>query len=157
MRGDESIRKRVPGWPGIEAVAEHARPRSRPHGAGRASRRQRLLRRLARPGLPPRLPSRSLRAWLSMLLCVALLAAPGGPTTVGAASPGRDLPSWVDVPDSVYFAETGHHLAEPFLFHWRMNGDRTVFGLPISEPSTLAAGRWHGDPVLRAAGAAIPP
>ncbi len=58
------------------------------------------------------------------------LAAPPGAT---AGPIGRDLPSWVDVPDQVYFPETGHHLAEPFLFYWRANGGRTVFGLPISE------------------------
>jgi hypothetical protein len=50
-----------------------------------------------------------------------------------AAPPGRDLPSWVEVPTSVYFEESGHHLADPFLFYWRENGGRTVFGLPISE------------------------
>lgn len=69
----------------------------------------------------------------ALLLCLALVVGHGGVAPAAAAPPGRDLPSWVDVPDRVYFAETGHHLAEPFLFYWRMNGERTVFGLPISE------------------------
>lgn len=80
------------------------------------------------------------RCALSAVLCLVLLGAFDGARGVAAAPPGRDLPSWVDVPDRVYFAETGHHLAEPFLFHWRMNGERAVFGLPISEPITLANG-----------------
>ena len=89
---------------------------------------------IARPGA---------RCTVSLLLCLALLVAldgAGGAAAAAAAPPGRDLPSWVDVPDRVYFDETGHHLAEPFLFHWRMNGERAVFGLPISEPVTLADG-----------------
>src|SRR5215204_304906 len=80
------------------------------------------------------------RIVLALALCCVLFAAFDGPVPAAAVPPDRDLPYWVDVPDSVYFEETGHHLAEPFLFHWRMNGDRTVFGLPISEPSTLADG-----------------
>ena len=74
---------------------------------------------------------------LSSLCLVALQ--PSAATS--AAPPGRELPSWVDVPDRVYFPETGHHLADPFLYYWRSNGDRTVFGLPISEPFYLADGK----------------
>lgn len=85
------------------------------------------------------LPSLARRV-LSVLLCLSLLVALDGADPVAAAPPGRDLPSWVDVPDRVYFEETGHHLAEPFLFHWRMYGGRTVYGLPVSEAVTRADG-----------------
>jgi hypothetical protein len=78
-------------------------------------------------------PRAAARLLLALALCGVLFAALDWPVPAAAAPPGRDLPSWVDVPSSVYFEETGHHLAEPFLFHWRMNGDRAVFGLPISE------------------------
>ena len=57
---------------------------------------------------------------------------------VAAGPPGRDLPDWAQGPSAVYFAETGHHLAEPFLFYWREHGGRTIFGLPISEVITSA-------------------
>jgi hypothetical protein len=80
------------------------------------------------------------RCLLALALCGVLFAAFEVPAPVAAAPPGRDLPYWVDVPDAVYFAETGHHLAEPFLFHWRMNGERAIFGLPISEAITQADG-----------------
>ena len=33
----------------------------------------------------------------------------------------------------VYFAETQHSLAEPFLSYWKQNGGLAVFGYPISE------------------------
>ena len=85
-------------------------------------------------------PHVAARLLFALALCGVLVASFDGPAPAAAAPPDRELPYWVDVPESVYFAETGHHLAEPFLFHWRMNGDRTVFGLPISEPSTLADG-----------------
>lgn len=75
-----------------------------------------------------------------LALCLLLITAVDGIAPAAAAPPGRELPSWVDAPDRVYFAETGHHLAEPFLFYWRMNGERTVFGLPISEPVSQADG-----------------
>lgn len=62
------------------------------------------------------------------------------PLPVAAGPPGRELPSWVAVPDTVYFAETGHNLGDPFLFYWREHGGRTVFGLPISEVIASANG-----------------
>ncbi len=71
-----------------------------------------------------------------MLACAimgALLALLGERDGAAAAPPGRELPAWATVPERVFFPETGHHLADPFLFHWRSNGGRTVFGLPISE------------------------
>jgi len=76
-------------------------------------------------------------------LCLMMLGgwtrtAPGGAAAAGP--PGRDLPEWARGPGEVFFAETGHHLAEPFLFYWRENGGRTVFGLPISEVVTSANG-----------------
>ena len=82
-----------------------------------------------------------LRRALSVVLLLALLSGghPGTPP-VAAGPPGRVLPSWVEVPERVYFPQTGHHLAEPFLFYWRANGARTVFGLPISEALSTAGG-----------------
>lgn len=62
------------------------------------------------------------------------------PLPVAAGPPGRDLPAWVEVPGTVYFSETGHHLADPFLFYWREHGGETIFGLPISEVITSANG-----------------
>lgn len=64
----------------------------------------------------------------------------GDARPVVAGPPGRELPEWARGPGEVFFAETGHHLAEPFLFYWRQNGGRTVFGLPISEVVTSANG-----------------
>jgi L,D-transpeptidase catalytic domain len=80
------------------------------------------------------------RYLLSLALCSVLFAAFGTPTPAAAGPPDRDLPYWVDAPKSVYFEETGHNLSEPFLFYWRMNGDRAIFGLPISEPITQGDG-----------------
>ena len=72
---------------------------------------------------------------LATVLAVALSGGgPPGAPAIAAGPHDRQLPEWVDVPETVYFPETGHHLAEPLLFHWRTNGGRTVFGLPISEP-----------------------
>lgn len=68
---------------------------------------------------------------------LALLVPASG---AAAAPPGRDLPDWAQVPDRVFFEESGHHLAEPFLFYWRSNGGRAVFGLPISEAVGTANG-----------------
>lgn len=36
-------------------------------------------------------------------------------------------------PHVVYFPQTGHHLAEPFLTFWRSHGGIRIFGYPISE------------------------
>lgn len=36
-------------------------------------------------------------------------------------------------PDAVYFSQTGHNLAEPFLSFWRDNGRSAFIGDPISE------------------------
>lgn len=87
---------------------------------------------------------RGLSRWaVSLSLAGALLVsgAPAGTPRAMAGPPGREMPSWVEVPGQVYFPETGHHLAEPFLFHWRANGGRTVFGLPISEVIASADGK----------------
>jgi hypothetical protein len=35
-------------------------------------------------------------------------------------------------PDRVYFPQTGHHLGDEFLNHWRDNGDLHVFGYPLT-------------------------
>lgn len=59
------------------------------------------------------------------------------PPVVGASAPDRARPDWVTAPVRVYFPETGHNLAEPFLFFWRTNGGREVFGLPVSEPRVV--------------------
>ncbi len=50
---------------------------------------------------------------------------------------GRTFPvvqAFTDQPDKVYFEETAHSLAEPFLSYWRNNGGLAIFGYPISEP-----------------------
>src|SRR5947207_6674364 len=45
---------------------------------------------------------------LAGLLCgLALLLGAGGGRPAAAGPPGRELPSWVDAPDRVYFPETG--------------------------------------------------
>jgi catechol 2,3-dioxygenase-like lactoylglutathione lyase family enzyme len=78
---------------------------------------------------------------LAGLLCGLALLLGGGGRDVAAGPPGRELPSWVDAPDRVYFPETGHHLVDPFLYYWRANGGRAVFGLPISESRAGAGGQ----------------
>jgi hypothetical protein len=85
--------------------------------------------------------------WPTILPRLCLLALVGAAVfNLGAAAdaasapPGRDLPEWVDVPEQVFFPETGHHLGEPFLFFWRANGGRAVFGMPISEVVTTGNG-----------------
>ncbi len=39
----------------------------------------------------------------------------------------------VAYPAAVYFPQTGHHLAEPFLTFWRTHGALRVFGYPVDE------------------------
>src|SRR6266542_843794 len=79
---------------------------------------------------------------LAGLLCgLALLLGGSGGRPAAAGPPGRELPSWVDAPDRVYFPETGHHLVDPFLYYWRANGGRALFGLPISESRAGAGGQ----------------
>jgi lipoprotein-anchoring transpeptidase ErfK/SrfK len=81
------------------------------------------------------------RPLLVVVLSLALLLAEGAFHGVAAGPPGRDLPDWAQMPTKVYFAETGHTLADPFLFYWRTSGERRVFGLPISEPIPSADGK----------------
>ena len=83
-----------------------------------------------------------MRRWLLGGMCgLLLLAGLVVPRPVAAAgSPGRELPAWAQGPEAVYFAETGHHLAAPFLAYWRQHGGRAIFGLPISEVITAADG-----------------
>ena len=76
---------------------------------------------------------------IGLLVGGALLAHEVAP--VAAGPPDRELPVWVEVPEQVYFPETGHHLAEPFLYYWRENDGRRLFGLPISEPLEDESGR----------------
>src|SRR5438067_3497194 len=78
---------------------------------------------------------------LGLLCGLALLLGTGGGRPAAAGPPGRELPSWVDAPDRIYFPETGHHLVDPFLYYWRANGGRAVFGLPISESRAGAGGQ----------------
>ncbi|HEY8598111.1 MAG TPA: L,D-transpeptidase [Thermomicrobiales bacterium] len=63
-----------------------------------------------------------------------------GAKPIAATPTGRDLPDWAQGPSEVYFEETGHHLGDPFLYYWRENGGRAIFGLPISEVITSANG-----------------
>lgn len=88
-------------------------------------RRQSLVARCALTG-----------ALVGVLGAFALDARP----VAAAGVPGRELPAWARGPETVYFAETGHHLAEPFLYYWRQNGGRAIIGLPISEVITSANG-----------------
>ncbi len=77
-----------------------------------------------------------IRRGLAVLILLAVALGGWGERAggrVAAGPPGRPLPEWVDVPDRVFFPETGHHLAEPLLYYWRTNGAETVFGPPISE------------------------
>ena len=78
---------------------------------------------------------------VAALLCGVALTLGGGVAQTGAGPEGRDLPVWVEIPEWVYFPETGHHLGDPFLYHWRRNGGRQVFGLPVSEARTAADGQ----------------
>ncbi len=80
------------------------------------------------------------RSALISLLIGVLLSYGLETQAVAAGPPNRDLPEWAQTPEAVYFAETGHHLAEPFLFYWRDNGGREIFGLPISEVITSSNG-----------------
>jgi hypothetical protein len=43
------------------------------------------------------------------------------------------LPSGDSTPNSIFFTETGHNLANAFLTYWQNNGGLPVFGYPISE------------------------
>lgn len=82
--------------------------------------------------------------WLVGFLCGVVLGL-GGALPAGTAPPARELPSWVDAPQQVYFPATGHNLGEPFLFYWRTHGGQAVFGLPVTE----ARGGAPGQPVVQ--------
>ncbi|HEY0068618.1 MAG TPA: hypothetical protein VGE04_01470 [Chloroflexia bacterium] len=50
---------------------------------------------------------------------------------------GRDFPTVVafeNTAGKIYFPETQHSLAEPFLSYWKKYGGLAIFGYPISEP-----------------------
>ena len=61
-----------------------------------------------------------------------LFAALGGASLVWGAGFSRANPTRASV-DRIYFAITGHNLAEPFHSHWRNAGGADVLGLPLSE------------------------
>lgn len=63
------------------------------------------------------------------------------PAGASSAAPDRSRPSWVDAPTRVYFPETGHNLTEPFLYFWRTNGGRAVFGLPVTDARMVGPGQ----------------
>jgi len=52
-----------------------------------------------------------------------------GPT----AEPGSEVVPTTPGAGSLYFAETGHNLAEPFRSRWHQAGGESVFGAPLSE------------------------
>src|SRR5215218_8428083 len=55
---------------------------------------------------------------------------PGQGTT---AAPGSEVASTTPGAGTLYFAETGHNLAEPFRSRWHQAGGESVFGAPLSE------------------------
>jgi len=97
---------------------------------------------------------RSIRGrWASAaLVLVALL--------LGFSPRGGSAAEWAP-PDAVYFSQTGHNVAEPFLTFWRDNGRSVFVGDPISEPTvqgdftiqyfTKARLELRGDTVSRGA------
>ena len=52
---------------------------------------------------------------------------------LGLTPRGGSATDWAP-PDAVYFSQTGHNVAEPFLTFWRENGRSTFVGDPLSEP-----------------------
>jgi hypothetical protein len=56
-----------------------------------------------------------------------------GTTPTPGAAPGSDVVPGTPGAGTLYFAETGHNLAEPFRSRWHQAGGETVFGAPISE------------------------
>lgn len=77
-----------------------------------------------------------------VLLCQSqgrVLAVQGTPVRVAALlvllplSCRRSAEAEETPPHVVYFPQTGHHLAEPFLTFWRSHGEIRIFGYPISE------------------------
>jgi hypothetical protein len=65
---------------------------------------------------------------------VALVARAGGVGTVAAQDQATtDLAGLTPGAGSLYFAETGHNLAEPFRSRWQAAGGAEVVGLPLSE------------------------
>lgn len=51
---------------------------------------------------------------------------------------GEAQPADVSPGGSLYFAETGHNLAEPFRSRWEAAGGQTVIGVPLSEERFIA-------------------
>ena len=56
---------------------------------------------------------------------------PAQGTTSGV--PGSEVVPATPGAGTLYFAETGHNLAEPFRSRWHQAGGETVFGAPLSE------------------------
>ena len=56
-----------------------------------------------------------------------------GTTPVPGTVPGSDVVPATPGAGTLYFAETGHNLAEPFRSRWHQAGGETVFGAPLSE------------------------
>jgi len=97
---------------------------------------------------------RSVRGrWVSAALVLAALL-------LGFSPRGGNAAEW-SPPDAVYFSQTGHNVAEPFLTFWRDNGRSVFVGDPISEPLvqgdrtiqyfTKARLEAHGETVSRSA------
>ncbi|MCD6059178.1 MAG: ErfK/YbiS/YcfS/YnhG family protein, partial [Thermomicrobiales bacterium] len=56
-----------------------------------------------------------------------------GTTPVPGTVPGSDVVPGTPGAGTLYFAETGHNLAEPFRSRWHQAGGEAVFGAPLSE------------------------
>ncbi len=87
----------------------------------------RAMRRGTRPGKGETMVRRSIRGrWVSAALILAALL-------LGLTPRGGSAEEWAP-PKAVYFSQTGHNVAEPFLTFWRDNGRSVFVGDPISEP-----------------------
>src|SRR5688500_19161442 len=56
-----------------------------------------------------------------------------GTTPVPNAVPGSEVVPTMPGAGTLYFAETGHNLAEPLRSRWHQAGGEAVFGAPLSE------------------------
>ena len=61
-----------------------------------------------------------------------------GTTPAPGEVPGSEVMSETPGTGTLYFAETGHNLAEPFRSRWQQAGGATVFGTPLSEERYVA-------------------
>ena len=55
------------------------------------------------------------------------------PTDGTTPAPGSETVLTTPGAGTLYFAETGHNLAEPFRSRWHQAGGESVFGAPLSE------------------------